>query len=144
MTPPTTEHLYAWANEYADAVARTYDPDCIILFGSVARGTATPDSDIDVVIVGGNLPDDFRSRFRLLMRLRPRLAPLQVHTYTWAEWEQMMDVQHVTTLEALHDGIALHGQDRFATWRRTFDHWLALGLRRTACTWEIPAALAAD
>jgi predicted nucleotidyltransferase len=32
-------------------IARTYDTEKIILFGSYARGTATKDSDVDLLIV---------------------------------------------------------------------------------------------
>ncbi len=44
-----------------------------MVFGSVARGDARPDSDIDILIVGRGLP---RSRFRrqeLLKRLKRKL-----------------------------------------------------------------------
>ena len=50
----------------------------------------------------------------------------------------------VTVLEALNDGIPLHGQELFAEWRREFERWLALGLRRTDCTWSLPPALRPD
>jgi predicted nucleotidyltransferase len=106
----TTQQLPSWAEEFAQSVASVYQPDCIILFGSVARNTQKPDSDIDVIVVGGDLPATHRERFRLLMRLRPRLAPIQVQTFTCAEWESMMADKHVTVLEALRDGKALHGR----------------------------------
>ena len=53
----------------------------------------------------------------------------------------MMADKHVTVLEALHDGIPLYGQDLFAGWRREFERWMALGLRRTNCTWSLPPVL---
>ena len=68
----TTRHLPIWAEEYAQSVAAAYNPDCIILFGSVARGAQKQDSDIDILVVGGDLPASHRERFRLLMRLRPQ------------------------------------------------------------------------
>ena len=137
----TPQQLPVWAEEYAQSVASIYDPDCIILFGSVARGAQKQDSDIDILIIGGDLPDNPRERFRLLMRLRPRLAPIQVQTFALSEWERMMADKHVTVLEALRDGKPLHGQEAFAQWRWQFQHWLDLGLRRTDCTWVIPPAL---
>ena len=121
-----------------------YNPDCIILFGSVARNAQKQDSDIDVLVIGGDLPTNHRERFRLLMRLRPQLAPIQVQTFARADWERMMADKHVTVLEALKDGKALHGQGLFAQWRRQFQHWQDLGLRRTACTWVIPPALRSE
>ena len=86
----TTKQLPVWADQYAQAVAAAYQPDCIILFGSVARDEQDTDSDIDILVIGGELPGDQRSRFRELMRLRPVLAPIQVHAYSRDEWESMM------------------------------------------------------
>ncbi len=37
--------------EWCDAVAREFQPDRILLFGSYARGTPHPDSDVDVLVV---------------------------------------------------------------------------------------------
>jgi len=34
-----------------DQIARRYDPETIVLFGSAAAGTARPDSDIDLLII---------------------------------------------------------------------------------------------
>lgn len=137
----TTQQLPIWAEDYARSVTAVYRPDCVILFGSVARNEQQRDSDIDILIIGGHLPMDQRQRFRLLMRLRPLLAPIQVQTFTRAEWDRMLTDKHVTVLEALRDGKALHGQELFAQWRRQFQYWLDLGLRRTDCTWVIPPAL---
>ena len=46
-----------------------YNAECAIVFGSYARGDATPDSDLDVIIVGGK---DFvpRNIFALAEDLR--------------------------------------------------------------------------
>ena len=137
----TTRQLPIWAEEYAQSVAAAYYPDCIILFGSVARNVQKQDSDIDILVIGGDLPANHRDRFRQLMRLRPLLAPIQVQTFTRAEWERMMITKHITVLEALRDGEALHGKRLFAQWRQQFRRWLAQGLRRTDCTWVIPPVL---
>jgi predicted nucleotidyltransferase len=135
----TTEQLPIWAEDFAQAVASTYAPDCVILFGSVARQEQKRDSDIDIIIVGGDLPENRSERFRLLMQLRPRLAPIQVQSFTLDEWQTMMDNKHVTVLEALKDGKALHGEDLFVQWRNRFLRWQKQGLRRTDCTWSLPA-----
>ena len=59
-------------NEIADIVRlllRKYNADHAMLFGSYARGEATPDSDIDIIIFGGEnfLP---RNIFALAEELR--------------------------------------------------------------------------
>ena len=136
-----TEQFWDWARQFALDAADAYEPDCIILFGSVARQSHTQDSDIDVVVIGGDLPADHRTRFRLLMRLRPRFAPLQIQTYTRAEWERMLVHKHVTVLDALRDGVPLHGELLFKRWQQQFERWQALGLRRTDCSWIVPPVL---
>jgi hypothetical protein len=140
----TTEQFPIWANEFAQSVAGTYDPDCIILFGSVARNEHSSNSDVDILVIGGSLPDLHRERFRLLLQMRPRFAPLQVHDYSRSEWDQMMATKHVTALEALNDGIALYGHDMFLRWRREFERWLTLGLRRANSVWKLPVELRAE
>ncbi len=34
-----------------DRIAEAYDPECVVLFGSYARGTATSDSDVDLLVI---------------------------------------------------------------------------------------------
>ena len=131
-------HFHAWATEFADSVANTYRPDCIILFGSVARGEQTRSIDIDLIVIGGELPANQSERFRALMGLRPRFAPIQVQSFTHAGWNQMLSEQHVTVLESLHDGIPLHGQALFKRWRRQFKRWEQHGLCRDTCAWVLP------
>lgn len=36
---------------YAQQIVERFHPDQIILFGSYANGTATPDSDVDLLVV---------------------------------------------------------------------------------------------
>ena len=37
--------------EYAQLIGRTFEPEKIILFGSYAHGTATADSDVDLLVL---------------------------------------------------------------------------------------------
>jgi predicted nucleotidyltransferase len=37
--------------ELADRIAREFQPEKIILFGSYARGNPTPDSDVDLLVI---------------------------------------------------------------------------------------------
>ncbi|MCB0073455.1 MAG: nucleotidyltransferase domain-containing protein [Caldilineaceae bacterium] len=136
----TTEQLPIWADQYANTVANAYAPDCIVLFGSVARNEHKVDSDIDILVIGGDLPDDATLRFRELMRLRPALAPIQVHAYSRDEWEAMMMQKHLIVLEALNDGKVLHGERLFAQWRQRFREWKEEGLRRTDCSWIVTSS----
>ena len=46
-------------------------PKCVILFGSHARGEATEDSDLDVMVVEENVTDRIGEMVRLNRLLRP-------------------------------------------------------------------------
>ena len=75
---------------YADEVARRFQPESIILFGSYASGCATPDSDVDLLVImrhvgrppeqAAKIRDAVRAPFALDLlvrspeRLRERLA----------------------------------------------------------------------
>lgn len=47
----------------------------LVLFGSVARGTMRPDSDIDLLVVAEPLPEDRFGRVREFEAVEARLAP---------------------------------------------------------------------
>jgi predicted nucleotidyltransferase len=56
---------------YAMALEESFGPDLVsvVLFGSRARGTARPDSDMDLLVVARNLPGSRLARQRILLRL---------------------------------------------------------------------------
>jgi uncharacterized protein len=63
------QHITAMARR----IAREFDPDRIILYGSRASGRARPDSDVDLLVI---LPFDgngFDVSTRILEKLRPEL-----------------------------------------------------------------------
>lgn len=127
--------------DFCQRVVEKFQPDCIILHGSVAQGKATRTSDIDLIIIGGALPEDFFERLYELNRLRDGTAPLEVIGYTRLEWEQMLNTWHLTPLEAIYWGIPLHGQQLFRQWKILLASWQKEGLRRETHSWVIPATL---
>ncbi len=133
----TSDHI----NTFCQRLKNSFQPDCIILHGSVARGTNTSLSDIDIVVIGGQLPDDFFTRLYELNRLRDNQSAIEVIGYTLAEWETMLNRLHLTALEAIHWGIPLHGQALFAQWQAKLESWKAIGLHRGTGSWSIPSAL---
>lgn len=73
--------------------------DLFILFGSVARGLATTESDIDILIVG-----DKKLQGPILDYLPFRF---EVHNYSWKELQEKKDF---VVLEALTQGIVYKGE----------------------------------
>jgi predicted nucleotidyltransferase len=58
--------------ELADRIAREFDPERIILFGSYARGNPTPDSDVDLLVMLDFEGKGFWKSLEILNRVDPR------------------------------------------------------------------------
>ena len=79
-TMPTSAPSLDDARRAADAV--TVEGVCrVLLFGSLARGEQTPDSDIDLVVILDDL--DYRTRHRRKVKFErwPRVPPGGRWTY---------------------------------------------------------------
>lgn len=75
--------------------------NCAYVFGSVAKGTAQPNSDIDIAILGEKLDANE------ILRLMQAIANL---TDRAVDWVDLKDAGMTITLEALN-GIRLLGDD---------------------------------
>lgn len=62
---------------FAAEIAREFGPDQVILFGSYARGTAGPDSDVDLLVVMPGEVSGARMAAEIITRLKPTL-PLEL------------------------------------------------------------------
>lgn len=81
----TNHELRSKADHYAFLVSKKIEPDCIILYGSVARDQANLDSDIDILVIGGNLEPNWFKRLNQLSRLVNGNRPIEAIGYTRAE-----------------------------------------------------------
>lgn len=125
---------------YTATVVNRLQPECVILYGSLARGTYTNQSDIDLVVIAQLLPDYFLDRLDLLQRLNQGLGPIEALGYTRTEFEEMLQRGHVTALDAVADGVPLHGEGYFRQLKAMFEDMVRRGLHRTTCTWVMPDA----
>jgi len=83
------------------------------LFGSRARGTARPDSDVDLLIT---VPDHWlagRDRVRVLGELWRQYSshglPLDLLLYSESEVKERQQYRSAVTTQAYREGILLHG-----------------------------------
>jgi predicted nucleotidyltransferase len=129
--------------EFCRRVVERFEPACIILHGSFARGDWDEHSDLDLVVVSDHLPADYWECVRAMGELRPRGAPISVFCYTVADWERRLRRAHVTPCEAMEFGIPLHGKEFFRKMRRIFLDMKRQGLERTEVSWRLPPHLAA-
>lgn len=85
-------------------------PDAVYLFGSHARGSAGPDSDLDFMVV---VPESSQSRYIRNIEARRLVgdiyAPKDIVILTRQEWEAEQRVVCSLASTVLREGIQLHG-----------------------------------
>ncbi len=126
------------AEAYAARVAAALRPPpaAVILYGSVARGTARRHSDIDIIVVADGLPGDWFDRLDILGDARKAgEGRVQVVGYTPDEFAAMLAKAHLTALEAVDHGIVLVGGAWFERQRERFAALKRAGWRRTPRGW---------
>jgi predicted nucleotidyltransferase len=83
------------------------DARAVILFGSIARGEATTDSDIDLAVIA---PSGWDRRVELEDSVRARLGnDCDVLVFTQAEFDRLATSGEPVVSDILRDGIALIG-----------------------------------
>ena len=95
------------------AIVNEVDPEQVILFGSRARGDATADSDIDLVVVEAQPFGTGRDRRTEAMRLWRALAAFDAPT-----------------------DLLVYSRDEVAYWRDSRNHVLARALREGKVLYE--------
>jgi predicted nucleotidyltransferase len=93
------------------AVARLVaaaSPNRVILFGSYARGDATEDSDLDLMVIEPQLEDKFGEMVRLRQVLRPLRIPVDVLVYSQDYVNEWGHLPGTALYWALHEGRVLH------------------------------------
>lgn len=106
----TETHLAAMVR----AIVAAAQPERIILFGSLARGDAQTDSDVDLLVIEAEPFGPHRSRFREINRLERAMGTIPVATdilvYSSEEVERLkLSANHVVA-RALREGKVLHAR----------------------------------
>lgn len=108
----------------------------VILFGSVARGEAREDSDVDLLVVASGLPP-LKERYHLPPFRKP--ARIQDIWMTPEELDEMVDAKTGFVVDALLEGKALQDDGTAANARERLEASLKrLGARRIKHGWFIP------
>ena len=101
--------------EMTDIIVREVHPRRIILFGSHARGTARPDSDLDFLVVEDGPFDARRSRREEMTRLWQAMfdyfIPIDFLVFTPQEMEKWKDSKNHVIAHALREGRTLYESD---------------------------------
>lgn len=97
-------------NEIKTKIVNAVYPEKILLFGSYARGDATKDSDLDLVVIWDtNLNPHQRNLF--LSRLFPkRDFSLDIFAFTKKDAEMLGNIPGTILYEASHHGKVIYGR----------------------------------
>lgn len=86
-----------------------YKPEKVILFGSAALGIATPESDLDFLIIKKDTPYYGAVRIRELSRMIDRNIAVDFLVYRPEEWEQRSEMGDPFLQLILREGRVLYG-----------------------------------
>jgi hypothetical protein len=81
-----------WVKKIAKVARATLGNCKVFVFGSIARGTTTGASDVDILVVSSDLPKDNKSRGEIKAKIEeaaelPLYHPFEIHLTTEAEAE---------------------------------------------------------
>ena len=102
-------------------VVEKLSPRSIILYGSMATGKFGAGSDINIIVISENLPENFLERLRELFELNTTTAPIEPLGYKPSEFLKMIMKRHPTALYAVSDGKPLYDDGFFAEARKLFE-----------------------
>ena len=93
---------------YARAIADEFHPDKIILFGSYASGTPTPDSDLDFLVVMESDQPRYRRSVPICMMFTPVPCAMDILVYTPDEVKKWNGATNHIVTEAYANGRILY------------------------------------
>lgn len=94
------------------AVARNYEIQCIILFGSRAKGKEREESDIDICVIA-----DTSNKRRLAASLSAEIdceLPIDIIVYTPDEWNECIKDKTSFASVILAEGRVIYGQQKIS------------------------------
>jgi predicted nucleotidyltransferase len=89
-------------------IVEQFDPDKIILFGSHARGNATPDSDVDLLVVMPIRGSKRETRIAIGVSLSDFGVPLDIVLSTPEELEERRRIPGTIERPAISEGRILY------------------------------------
>jgi len=117
---------------------KDYGVRLVVLFGSVARGDYTEESDVDVLVVADRLPSDPRDAYEVVKRVVD--ARVQPTCFTTSSFLKKLRSESTFIMEVLEDGKIVYANAEFleevlATYKEVRAKWIRKGK-----TWERRAA----
>ena len=92
---------------FAAEIAREFGPEQVILFGSYAKGTAGPDSDVDLLVIMPGEVSGARVAAEIITRLKPTL-PLELIVRSSRQLRERLAMNDYFLQEVLTTGKKLY------------------------------------
>lgn len=104
--------IAALLRKMVQRLVERFDPEQVILFGSYARGTAGPDSDIDLLVILPVTGSKRAKQVEMRVALRDFDVPKDVIVATPSEVARRRNIIGTLIRPALHEGKVLYVRDR--------------------------------
>lgn len=95
-------------DELVKRIAERFSPDKIILFGSRARGDASPDSDIDLLVLFSEVADPNHLAAELYAALMDFPRPMDIVVSTTSRFARYRNVVNTVYWPASREGKVLY------------------------------------
>lgn len=106
-SPELVEQYATWVDRAVKAIVKKYQPEKILLFGSVAKGTMREGSDIDLLIIKETEKRKI-DRFDDVVLAVDRGIPVEPHIYTPTEIQKRLDLGDGFIKQILKEGKVLY------------------------------------
>ncbi len=101
---------FAQIEEFGRRIGHEFHPDRVILFGSYAQGTATDDSDVDLLVILPFQGKAVKQSVEIRMRLRPSF-PIDLIVRRPEEVQKRLKMGDCFMLEVIENGVTLYETD---------------------------------
>ncbi len=100
---------YSEAERMIEMAISKIAPDILIVFGSVAKGTAGDDSDLDMFLVKESGEDRIIRSAKARMALKGSKVPIDIIVYTPEEFRKDLSDKYSLAYEVVTTGRIVHG-----------------------------------
>jgi len=100
---------YVEAERVIEMAKQKINPDLMIVFGSVAKGTAKKDSDLDLILVKESDEDGFMRSVKARFALDDARIPIDITVYTPEEFKERLASKYSLVYEAMATGRIVYG-----------------------------------
>lgn len=95
-------------DEVVQRIVDSARPEQVILFGSRARGSDRPDSDLDLLVIAESTEPRYRRSAELYGALSDILIPMDIVVHSPKEVDEWRDVRQAFVTTAVREGKVLY------------------------------------